>query len=141
MSLPIQKEHELICPCGCGCVVLVLEERPIKETRDSYDTISYNNFLLGTALSQNIKYAKPRTERQTNEENVLRRLIAITTEFNIPERIAFETLNQLKRKNRGFKSQKEPIKELIKILSKDDNYLHINKLRKIKVKYAEILSR
>jgi len=140
MSLPIQKEHELICPCGCGCVVLVLEEHPNLEVSKN-PVISFNSFLLGSALVNNVKYAKPRTERQTNEENVLRRLISITTEFNIPERIAFETLNQLKRKNRGFKSQKEPIKELIKILSKDDNYLHINKLRKIKVKYAEILSK
>jgi len=139
MSLPIQKEHELICPCGCGCVVLVLEEHPNIEVSKN-PVISFNSFLLGSALINNVKYAKPRTERQTNEENVLRRLISITTEFNIPERIAFETLNQLKRKNRGFKSQKEPIKELIKILSKDDNYLHINKLRKIKVKYAEILN-
>lgn len=139
MSLPIQKEHELICPCGCGCVVLVLDESPNLEVIKN-PVISFNNFLLGSALVQNVKYAKPRTERQTNEENVLRRLISITTEFNIPERIAFETLNQLKRKNRGFKSQKEPIKELIKILSKDDNYLHINKLRKIKEKYASILN-
>ena len=140
MSLPIQKEHELICPCGCGCVVLVLDEHPNIEVSKN-PVISFNSFLLGSALVNNVKYAKPRTERQTNEENVLRRLISITTEFNIPESIAFETLNQLKRKNRGFKSQKEPIKELIKILSKDDNYLHINKLRKIKVKYAEILSK
>jgi len=140
MSLPIQKEHELICPCGCGCVVLVLEEHPNIEVPKN-PVISFNSFLLGSALVNNVKYAKPRTERQTNEENVLRRLISITTEFNIPESIAFETLNQLKRKNRGFKSQKEPIKELIRILSKDDNYLHINKLRKIKEKYAEILSK
>ena len=140
MSLPIQKEHELICPCGCDCVVLVLEEHPNLEVSKN-PIISFNSFLLGSALVNNVKYAKPRTERQTNEENVLRRLISITTEFNIPERIAFETLNQLKRKNRGFKSQKEPIKELIKILSKDDNYLQINKLRKLKVKYAEILSK
>jgi len=139
MSLPIQKEHELICPCGCGCVVLVLEEHPNLEVSKN-PVISFNSFLLGSALVNNVKYAKPRTERQTNEENVLRRLISITTEFNIPERIAFETLNQLKRKNRGFKSQKEPIKELIKILSKDDNYLQINKLRKLKVKYADILN-
>ena len=139
MSFPIQREHELICPCGCGCVVLVLEETPIQEVPKN-PVISFNSFLLGSALSQNVRYARPRTERQTNEENVLRRLIGITTEFNIPERIAFETLNQLKRKNRGFKSQKEPIKELIKILSKDDNYLHINKLRKIKEKYATILN-
>ena len=139
MSLPIQREHELICPCGCGCVLLTLDELPIQEVSKN-PVISFNSFVLGSALSQNVKYAKPRTERQTNEENVLRRLIAITTEFNIPERIAFETLNQLKRKNRGFKSQKEPIKELIRILSKDDNYLHINKLRKLKEKYAEILS-
>jgi len=140
MSLPIQKEHELICPCGCGCVVLVLEEHPNIEVPKN-PVISFNSFVLGSALVNNVKYAKPRTERQTNEENVLRRLISITTEFNIPESIAFETLNQLKRKNRGFKSQKEPIKELIRILSKDDNYLHINKLRKIKVKYAEVLSK
>jgi len=139
MSLPIQKEHELICPCGCGCVVLVLEEHPNIEVSKN-PVISFNSFLLGSALVNNVKYAKPRTERQTNEENVLRRLISITTEFNIPERIAFEVLNQLKRRNRGFKSQKEPIKELIRILSKDDNYLHINKLRKIKEKYAEILN-
>jgi len=139
MSLPIQKEHELICPCGCGCVVLVLEEHPNIEVPKN-PVISFNSFLLGSALVNNVKYAKPRTERQTNEENVLRRLISITTEFNIPERIAFEVLNQLKRRNRGFKSQKEPIKELIRILSKDDNYLHINKLRKIKEKYAEILN-
>lgn len=140
MSLPIQKENELICPCGCGCVVLVLDESSNQEMIKN-PTISFNNFLLGSALVNNVKYAKPRSERQTNEENVLRRLISITSEFNIPERIAFETLNQLKRKNRGFKSQKEPIKELIKILSKDDNYLQFYKLKKIKEKYATLLNR
>lgn len=140
MSLPIQKDHELICPCGCGCVVLLLEE-PLNQEVIKNPVLSFNSYLLGSALEKNVKYARPRTERQINEENVLRRLIGITTEFNIPERIAFEALNQLKRRNRGFKSQKEPLKELIRILSKDDNYLHINKLRKIKVKYAEILSK
>lgn len=140
MSLPIQKEHELICPCGCGCVVLVLEESLNVEIPKN-TVISFNSFLLGSALVNNVKYAKPRSERQTNEENVLRRLISITSEFNIPERIAFETLNQLKRKNRGFKSQKEPIKELIRILSKDDNYLQFYKLKKIKEKYAEVLNK
>ena len=140
MSLPIQREHELICPCGCGCVVLVLDEAPNQEIVKNPVT-SLNNALLGSALSHNIKYAKPRAERQREEEKVLRRLVDITTEFNIPERIAFETFNQMKRKNRGFKSQKEHIKELIKILSKDDNYLQFYKLKKIKEKYATLLSR
>lgn len=140
MSLPIQREHELICPCGCGCVVLVLEETPIQEVPKNPVT-SLNNLLLGSALSHNVKYAKPRAERQREEEKVLRRLVDITTEFGIPERIAFETFNQMKRKNRGFKSQKEHIKELIKILSKDDNYLQFYKLKKIKEKYALLLAK
>lgn len=138
MSSPIQKEHELICPCGCGCVVKVIEEAPNQEIPKN-PVISFNQFLLGSALVKNVKYAQPRSDRQVNEENVLRRLLSTCTEFDLPERFAFETLRHLQRKNRGFRSESEPIKQLLKILSKDENYLHINKMRAIKARYAEIL--
>ena len=134
MLQPIQKDHELVCP-GCGCVLQnTIESNNIPEN-EIIPTMSLNIHLLGSALEKNVKYAYPRTSQQSREEQVLRQLEHITKKYDLPSRFALETFNQLKRKNRGFWSETEPIKQLIKILSKDENYFHIKKLQKIKARY------
>lgn len=135
---PIQKDHELCCP-SCGCVLDTILEPHSELPNTKYSSL--NMALLGSALDKNVKFAYPRTRQQAKEEEVLRKLINITKQYSLPEVLAHDTYKELKRKNRGFWSEKEPIKQLIKILSKDDNYIYIHKLRLIKARYEKTLSR
>lgn len=134
MLHPIQSEHELICP-GCGAVVQNIEESH-HQSQNNHQ-LSINLTLLGSALSKNANYRITSKPSQFYEERVLRKLIDLTKYYDLPERFAQETFNELKRKNRGFRSEKEPIKQLIRILSKDENYIHFKKLNKLKADYEE----
>jgi len=135
MLQPIQKEHELICPCGCGCVLSNVEES-IHEEEKSTIPPSLNVYLLGSALENNVTYHFNRDRNQIHEENVLRKLLDITKEYALPDRLAYATFNQLKRNKKGFYSKKQPVKQLISILSKDENYIYFPKMRAIKVRYV-----
>lgn len=135
--IPIQSGNEVICPCGCGVVVLVVDELPIQKTFPSNHS-SINMLLLGSAIEKNVKYSQRRTRDQLYEEQILRRISDIVNEFSLPERFIIETFNNMKKNKRGFRSETEYMKQLIKILSKDDNYPFIKKLRKIKERYENI---
>lgn len=139
MLQPIQKDHELICPCGCGAVVGIINE-PQQSDTTSKTPDSPEVFLLGTVLQNNLNRAF-NTPQKHYEERLLKNLILLIKEVGLPDRFAIETFNELKRRKRGFRSETEPIKQLIKILSKDDNYLYVNKLKLIKSKYETILSK
>lgn len=132
MLQPINKDNELICP-NCACVLGLLNEYP--ESEKSTINPSLNMFLLGSAIQNNTKYYFRKTPQMVYEERALRKLVDITKEFALPDRLAYETFNQLKRKKRGFRSETEPIKQLILLLSRDENYIHIHKMRAIKSKY------
>jgi len=133
----IQKDHELVCS-GCGCVLGEVEEQPQFER--STIPMSLNILLLGGALSHNVKSGYARSSRQADEERILRKLYSIVKHYSLPERFATETFSELKRKNRGFRSETEYLKQLIKILSKDDNYPYQNKMRLIKQRYESIIN-
>jgi len=137
MLQPVLKEHELICP-GCGCVLKNVEEPTYEGQQKSTIPSSLNVFLLGSALEKNVKYHFQRSREQIYEERVLRGLLDVTKEFALPDRFAYATFNQLKRKKSGFRSKHEPIKELLLILSKDENYIYFPKMRAIKSKYENI---
>lgn len=137
MLQPIQIGHELICPCGCGVVVGTIEESNT-ETHTQVTKYSADVFLLGSALQKNVRSGYNRTPQQAREEAVFKRLTSIAKNYGLPQSIAIETFSELKRKNRGFWSETEPIKQLIKILSKDDNYQFIHKLREIKAWYEKV---
>lgn len=139
MLQPIQKDHELICPCGCGVVVGIINEPPQQDITSKTPN-SPEVFLLGTVLQNNLNRAF-NTPQKHYEEQLLKKLILLIKEVGLPDRFAIETFNELKRRKRGFRSETEPIKQLIKILSKDDNYLYVNKLKLIKSKYETILSK
>ena len=123
MSIPIQKEHELICQ-NCGCVLGQVHE-PIEQKESK---MSVNVMLLGSAMHKDKRYFSS-GRQQLYEENVLRRLLDIAQKYSLPEALALETFQALKRRNRGFSSEKEPIKQLIKILSRDENYIHFYKMK------------
>jgi len=137
MLQPIQKEHELVCP-GCGCVLKNIEESTYDEQQKSTIPPSLNVFLLGSALEKNVKYHFQRSREQIYEERVLRGLLDVTKEFALPDRFAYATFNQLKRKRFGFRSKREPLKQLLLILSKDENYIYFPKMRAIKVRYESL---
>ena len=134
----VQKEHELICK-SCGCV---LGEVPIQEeaSEKSFTLPSVNVVLLGSALEKNVKYRQARTREQFHEERVLQNLINVTKQYSLPEIFAYETFNKLKKNKRGFRSKTEPLNQLLKILSIDDNYIYIHKMRAIKARKDEISS-
>ena len=132
----IQRDHEIICR-NCGCVVD--EQHEIIQEK-ALTPVSINIHLLGSTLEKNKKYAFTQTPYEFYQERVLRKLIDITKEFALPESFALDVFNDLKRQKRGFRSETQPIKQLIKLLSKDDNYIHINKMRAIKAKYESILN-
>ena len=135
MLQPIQKEHELICP-GCGAVLKNIEEYIYDEQQKPTVPPSLNVFLLGSALENNVKYHFNRDRDQLHQENVLRKLLDVTKEYALPDRFAYATFNQLKRNKRGFWSEHEPFKQLISILSKDENYIYFPKMRAIKIRYG-----
>lgn len=139
MAHLIQKEHEIICS-GCGCVLKEVEDTLPEMIQKSPNPPSVDIFLLGTAIERNIKLDSRRDPKQLFEERTLRKLVDITKEFSLPDSLAYDTLNELKRKRSGFRSEIEPIKQLIKILSKDDNYLYYKKMKAIKVRYEELLN-
>ena len=135
MLQPIQKDHELVCQ-NCGCVLGEISDS--QQNDNSIIPLSVDMLLLGSAFDKNVKCSFPRTRQQSQEEQVLKLLISITKSYALPESLAVDTYTVLKKKNRGFWSQTEPIKQLIKILSKDDNYYYIHKLRAIKEKYKHL---
>lgn len=136
MLQPVQKDHELCCP-SCGCVLAQIDEE-IHEKAEKYTIpTSLNILILGEALSSKGKIRNP---QEVYENNVRQNLINLTQKFGLPERFVIETLNELKRKKRGFRSEYAYINELLKILSKDENYIHIHKMRAIKARYESILN-
>ena len=135
MLQPIQKDHEYICP-NCACVLGVIDEFPIHQEKLTV-TKSLDMLLLGSAMEKNVKFAFGRDKQQGREETVLRNLLLLVKQYELPERLALETFSHLKKKNRGFWSEQEPVKQLIHILSKDENYIHIKKLRLLKASLNE----
>lgn len=131
----IQKEHDLVCS-GCGCVLGTVDE-DLSQRPEEMNVKSIDVQLLGSALSKNWKYSIQSTRQQLYEDNVLRNLQSVCKKYALPERLANEAFNILKKKNRGFRSEKEPIKQLLKILGKDENYLYIHKYRAIKARYEK----
>lgn len=134
MLEPIQKDHELLCP-GCGCVLRNIDESHNEKYEKSPIPPSVEVYLLGSALESNVKYSFRRTPQQGYEERVLRQLLNITKNYAIPDSIAYSTFNEMKKKNRGFRSETEPVKQLLRVLSKDENYIYIHKMRAIKARY------
>lgn len=133
MPIPIQKEHELLCP-GCGCVLN--EGLEVNDPNEQKTIInSPDIFMLGSALQNNVKFSLQRTPKQIYEEKALKFIFSITKKYSLPDSIAFDTFFQLKRNNRGIRSEKEPIKQLLKILSKDDNYRYFKTMKLIKARY------
>lgn len=131
----IQKEHEILCG-NCGCVLGQVEEIPEITIKPTI-TQSINVQILGSALTSFAK-KQYRDPQQVREDNVRQQLLNIIKHYNLPERLAIETFNQLKKNKRGFQSQKEPIKQLLKIMAKDENYIHIHKMRAIKSRYENL---
>ena len=76
--------------------------------------------------------------QQVFEENIARLLYSITAKYSLPERFAIEAYEELKRKKSKFRSENDAIKVLIKILSKDENYIHNKQLRMIKARYEKV---
>lgn len=129
---PIQKDHESCCP-NCGCVLANVQDNNdvIEKPVIAY---SADIFLLGSALNNKTKN-QFRNPQQYYEEKVLKQLTGITKFYQLPESLAIDAFREMKRKNRGFRSETEPIKQLIKIMERDDNYGFIKKLRLIKARY------
>lgn len=132
MPTPIQQEHELLCP-NCGCVLAenvyeqnVQTEKPVIP----YSTINFH--FLGSALD-----GTKRDPKQVHQERTARLLEQVCKKYGLPDKFVLETFNVLKKKNRGFYSQREPIKQLLKILEKDDNYEFIYKYRALKKRYEQ----
>jgi len=138
MASVIQKEHELICG-GCGCVLngLPYQENYVEST--SKINVSVSMALLGSALDKNIKNHQVRNSSQYYEEQSLRYIENMIKVYNLPEILAFDVFRIIKKKNH-FRSRKEPMKELIRILEKDDYYLLRNKLKLIKADYENYSS-
>ena len=138
MQQPIQVDHELVCP-GCGAVLQnVHETLPLEQK-----TISFNIQLLGSAIKRDVRYHSDEDRLIIAKENVLRFLIDLVHRYGVPEIFATETYRFLLKKNRGWfsKGNGVAVKQLLKILEKDDNYLYWKKAEMIKKDYEEIINR
>lgn len=137
MLQPIHKDHEVICP-SCGCVLDESVESPITINKDLSNT--FNKYVLGSAISTNKNYLFNKDKEQIFYEKGMTRMLNIIREFSLPEAFAIDVMNKVKKNRRGLYSEREQIKQLIKILSHDDNYIFIHKMRAIKAKYEKIIN-
>ena len=136
MPIPIRQEHELICP-NCACVLGQADDYHNEFQDKPLTSVSPNTYLLGTILDKNVKTSSRKSPQQCHEEETLRKIEYIVKKYDLPDSLILDTFNQLKRNKRGFQSKTEPIKQLIKILSKDDYFMHINKLRILKKRFED----
>jgi len=136
MIHPIQKEHELICP-GCGCVLQNINEVSVNDTKQTIPP-SLNVYLLGSAITTNRNYFFNKDKPQIYYERALKRLLDITKEYALPDRMAYATMNIVKKNKRGLYSFNHQIKQLLMILAKDENYIYFPKMRAIKAKYETV---
>ena len=130
----IHKDGDICCR-NCGSV---LDHGDVSEITVESKPMSMELYILGSALQKNVNARLQKTAQQYHEENALRLISNIVKKYDLPEAFITDVFLYLKRKNH-LQSEKEPIKYLIKILSKDENYIHINKMRAIKARYASIL--
>lgn len=136
MLQPIHKDHESCCP-NCGCVLANIDE-VTEYVEKSTIQPSADIFILGTHLANSkIKFKDP---QQVYEDRVLKELLLTVKRFDIPERLAIETFQILKKKRRGFQSKTQPAKHLLQLLAKDDNYHLFYKAMKLKAWYESISS-
>lgn len=138
MLNPIYADHEIICPCGCGVVLQNIEEPVNNDSGKQTIPPALNVFLLGTAITTNRNFYFNRDKKQIYHEKALRRLRDITKEYSLPDRIAIEAMNVVTKRKRGLYSFHEQIKQLLIILSKDENYMYFPKKNAIKVKYENV---
>ena len=138
MLNPIYKDHEIICPCGCGCVLSEVAEQPTNTNHELSNT--FNKYVLGSAIVNNKNYHW-KDKEQVFYEKGMTRMLDLVREFSLPEAFAIDVMNKIRKNRRGLYSEREQFKQLIKILSKDDNYLYIHKMRAIKAKYEKIINR
>lgn len=143
MLQPIRQDHEILCQ-NCGCVlaeipdsqanVFGVDSNTIKTTQPSL----INSVILGTALDKNVNRKLQRTYAQYSEEQGLRFLDDMIKEFDLPTSLAIDTYRILKKKNKPL-TEKNVTRQLVVILQKDDNYLFINKTKKLITKYRLFL--
>jgi uncharacterized C2H2 Zn-finger protein len=140
MVTPILKDDDLCCP-NCGIVFDYQKEFISHDNRPSKSNLHL--LFLGSALSNKSDYHFNEDRDLRLKENMLFFLNDLCKRYGLPETIAHTVWLILLRKNRGHRSKdnKVALQELVKILSKDDNYLYIHKLRAIKKDYEELLHR
>ena len=136
MLHPIQKDHELICR-NCGCVLGEVSEQVVEK---SLIPPNHNIALLGSAMDNTTKNTFRRTSKAVYDEKLLRNISNLVEKYDLPNRLVDETFKSIKKRNWGVRSETEYIKVLIRILSKDENYIHIKKLQLIKARYEEIIN-
>lgn len=137
--MPILKENELICPCGCGVVLDNIHDSP----NHSEKKTTFNSMLLGNTLETDIKYKWNADREIKAKEQAFNFLLNFCKEFALPEEFGHQVYRVMLKKNRGFfsKDNSIAINFMIKILSKDDNYIYINKRKAIEKKYESIINR
>lgn len=131
MLQPVQKDHELVCP-GCGCVLDTISDTQSKQS----PLTTANQFLLGSAVQSNIKWHFDRDKYQRTYERALYRLTGICQEFNLPERVAIEAMNRIRKKEKGLFSFREQVKQLLHVLNIAEIYGA--KIKQIKEKYETV---
>ena len=137
MLNPIQREHELVCP-GCGAVIDNIHETPTHVEMKAMIPPNLNIFLLGSAIENNIKFKFNKDSQQLQYEKSLKRMMDITKEYVLPDRIAYATMSEVKKNKRGLYSFQMQIKLLLSILAKDENYIYFPKMRAIKARYENV---
>lgn len=133
MLQPVQKDHELLCP-GCGAVLKTIEELPESRKIDMGSS-SLSITQLGSTL-ENLKFHSRRDYYDQTFDKALNRLGKICQEFHLPLWIADDTMNRIKKKEKGLFSFREQIKQLLWVL--DYNEIYSAKIKLIKVKYENV---
>lgn len=132
--IPVVKEHEVCC-IKCGIVLDTVQESPYGET------LAYHGLdllMIQTSFSQ-LKYWKSNSNKEIkHKQDVLGNLLKITKEYGLPNKIAYETMRRLLKKNRGMYSFRLQIRELLEVINTDYRLFMIS--RKIKQRYEMALN-
>lgn len=122
----IHKDSDICCR-NCGSVLAHEDSEIISDSKP----MSAELYILGSALQKNVSLKLQKSAQQYHEENAFRFISDLVKKYDLPNVFATDVFLHLKRKNH-LQSEKEAIKQLLKILSKDENYIQIHKYRKLK---------
>lgn len=138
--IPVHQDDDVCCQ-SCGQVLEKNLDYSNNSSSSQSTLFSYqglDKLMLGTSFQKIGYWQDPENKDLRNKEKVGEMLVKICKEFQINERIAYETLRRMLKANRGFYSSHKQIRELCQVIKDSENIRYIILIDKIREKYDKI---